>query len=67
MASITPYHARSLTNDLHQLIELEASRDLSQYVVHVDMDAFFANVELLHNPELEGKPFGVSSSSSPIV
>lgn len=60
MASITPYHARSLTNDLHQLIELEASRDLSQYVVHVDMDAFFANVELLHNPELEGKPFGVS-------
>jgi DNA polymerase kappa len=23
------------------------------------MDAFFANVELLYNPDLDGKPFGV--------
>ncbi|KAJ7593924.1 IMS-domain-containing protein [Mycena floridula] len=43
-----------------QLIsELESQRDLSQLIVHVDMDAFFANVELLHNPELKGKAFGV--------
>ncbi|KAK1236311.1 hypothetical protein PQX77_000427 [Marasmius sp. AFHP31] len=39
--------------------ELEAARDLSQIIVHVDMDAFYANVELLHNPEVKGKPFGV--------
>lgn len=43
-----------------QLVELEVQRDLSQYIVHVDMDAFFANVELLHQPDLAGKPFGVS-------
>uniref|UniRef100_A0A0W0F0C4 DNA polymerase kappa n=1 Tax=Moniliophthora roreri TaxID=221103 RepID=A0A0W0F0C4_MONRR len=39
--------------------ELESQRDLTQVIVHVDMDAFYANVELLHNPELKGKPFGV--------
>ncbi|KAA1471783.1 DNA/RNA polymerase [Dentipellis sp. KUC8613] len=43
----------------HLLAKLEAERDLSQYIVHVDMDAFYANVELLHNPSLAGKPFGV--------
>ncbi|TFY79901.1 hypothetical protein EWM64_g4108 [Hericium alpestre] len=43
----------------HILAGLEAERDLSQYIVHVDMDAFYANVELLEKPELTGKPFGV--------
>ncbi|KAI0665939.1 DNA/RNA polymerase [Trametes maxima] len=39
--------------------QLEAKRDLSQAIVHVDMDAFFANVEVLHNPALATKPFAV--------
>ncbi|TCD70323.1 hypothetical protein EIP91_003952 [Steccherinum ochraceum] len=43
-----------------QLIaKMEANRDLSQIIVHVDMDAFYANVELLDNPELVGKIFAV--------
>ncbi|KAG5650201.1 hypothetical protein H0H81_000326 [Sphagnurus paluster] len=41
------------------LDELESQRDLSQIIVHVDMDAFFANVELLDDPTLEGKAFAV--------
>ncbi|VDC06396.1 unnamed protein product [Peniophora sp. CBMAI 1063] len=43
------------------LEELEAERDLGQYIVHFDMDAFYASVELLDHPELQGKPFGVGS------
>lgn len=43
-----------------KMVQLEAHRDLSQAIVHVDMDAFYANVELLFNPDLEGKAFGVS-------
>ncbi|KAE9411202.1 DNA/RNA polymerase [Gymnopus androsaceus JB14] len=43
----------------HLLAELESQRDLNQIIVHFDLDAFFASVEILHNPELKGKAFGV--------
>lgn len=38
---------------------LELSRDLSQYVVHIDCDAFYAAVEELDRPELRDVPFAV--------
>ena len=38
---------------------MEANRDLTQIIVHVDMDAFYASVELLDNPDLAGKTFAV--------
>ncbi|KAF3903956.1 hypothetical protein ABW21_db0207943 [Orbilia brochopaga] len=38
---------------------LEASRDLSQTVVHVDCDAFYASVEELDRPELREVPMAV--------
>ncbi|KAL5523748.1 hypothetical protein ACEPAG_7921 [Sanghuangporus baumii] len=44
---------------LTQFAEKESKRDLSQTIVHIDMDAFFANVELQHNPDLKNKPFAV--------
>ncbi|KAG2153707.1 IMS-domain-containing protein, partial [Suillus bovinus] len=43
----------------HLLEKLESQRDLSQIVVHVDMDAFYCSVELLDDPSLQGKPFAV--------
>ncbi|KAI0302716.1 hypothetical protein BC826DRAFT_1089789 [Russula brevipes] len=38
---------------------VDVERDLTQFIVHLDMDAFYANVELLDNPSLAGKAFGV--------
>ncbi|KAF2834320.1 DNA polymerase kappa [Patellaria atrata CBS 101060] len=41
------------------IAELELSRDLSQVVVHIDCDAFYAAVEELDRPELKNVPFAV--------
>ncbi|KAJ5313080.1 hypothetical protein PENANT_c018G04161 [Penicillium antarcticum] len=41
------------------LAELELSRDLSQHIIHVDCDAFFAAVEELDRPELKTVPMAV--------
>lgn len=43
--------------------ELERSRDLSRVIVHVDMDAFYAAVEMRDCPELKDKPMAVGSNS----
>ena len=43
---------------------MESQRDLTQIIVHVDMDAFYANVEILDNPSLKGTVFAVSGLDS---
>ncbi|KAH8906204.1 DNA/RNA polymerase [Coniochaeta sp. PMI_546] len=52
-----------LTRDLRAadalMAQLELSRDLSQHIVHLDCDAFYAAVELLDRPELADVPFAV--------
>ena len=52
-----------LASDLRRadeyIAELELSRDLSQTVVHIDCDAFYAAVEELDRPELKQIPMAV--------
>ncbi|KAI1761152.1 hypothetical protein GGR53DRAFT_522566 [Hypoxylon sp. FL1150] len=52
-----------LTRELRaadQLVaQLELTRDLTQYIVHVDCDAFYAAVEQLDRPEIKDLPFAV--------
>ena len=60
MRAAHAYISRTAMLDLRAdriIAELEATRDLSQYIVHVDMDAFYANVEVL--------PFTLLDHSSP--
>ncbi|KAF3821765.1 hypothetical protein GH733_009807, partial [Mirounga leonina] len=42
-------------------MELEQSRDLNNTIVHIDMDAFYAAVEMRDSPELKDKPIAVGS------
>ncbi|RYP13835.1 hypothetical protein DL765_006707 [Monosporascus sp. GIB2] len=41
------------------IVQLDASRDLTQHIVHIDCDAFYAAVEQLNRPELKDVPFAV--------
>lgn len=43
--------------------DLEKSRNLRRVIVHVDMDAFYAAVEMRDCPELKDKPMAVGSTS----
>ncbi|XP_027490611.1 DNA polymerase kappa isoform X2 [Corapipo altera] len=45
------------------VVELEQTRNLSSTIVHIDMDAFYAAVEMRDNPELKEKPIAVGSMS----
>ncbi|ORX55477.1 DNA/RNA polymerase [Piromyces finnis] len=54
------YEKQQMKNIMNKM---ESDRDLSQYIVHVDMDAFYASVEELDNPELKNKPMAVGSKS----
>ena len=45
-----------------EIESLEKSRDLSHVIIHVDMDAFYASVEMRDNPKLKNLPMAVGST-----
>ncbi|XP_045139406.1 LOW QUALITY PROTEIN: DNA polymerase kappa-like [Portunus trituberculatus] len=63
VASFTKEQIDKATKQMDQLVqELEAERDLSHTIVHVDMDMFYAAVEMLDDPSLRDKPMAVGST-----
>ncbi|XP_078252766.1 DNA polymerase kappa isoform X2 [Rhinoraja longicauda] len=63
-AEITERQLKKCQQQVNRLvIELETSRDLSRTIVHIDMDAFYAAVEMKDYPELKDKPMAVGSTS----
>ncbi len=67
-AAIPPAEWRGHERVVEQRVaDLEATRDLGRWVVHVDMDAFYASVEELERPELRTLPMavGVGGGGSP--
>ncbi|KAL3063112.1 hypothetical protein OYC64_002820 [Pagothenia borchgrevinki] len=63
-AQITEQQLNKAQAQVEQMVaELERSRDLSHLIVHVDMDAFYAAVEMRDCPELKDKPMAVGSMS----
>ncbi|MEN8135081.1 MAG: DNA polymerase IV [Thermodesulfobacteriota bacterium] len=46
------------------LIPMDKPADKSRTIIHTDMDAFYASVEMLDQPELRGKPVVVGGPSS---
>ncbi|KAJ3583094.1 hypothetical protein NHX12_034475, partial [Muraenolepis orangiensis] len=56
--------SRFYENEVERMMhELDMRRDLRRVIVHVDMDAFYAAVEMRDCPELKDKPMAVGSMS----
>ena len=64
LKSITEKQRHEALEVTDQIVkELEKSRDLSRTFVHIDMDAFYAAVEILDNPALHDKPMAVGGNA----
>ena len=64
LSGITPaQRAAALKAADRELEALEARRDLSRIIVHIDMDAFYASVEMRDDPHLKDVPMAVGGTA----
>ncbi len=64
LGKVTPAQKEAAAKAVDKkLQEMEMSRDLSRIIVHVDMDAFYAAVEMRDDPSLKDRPMAVGSNS----
>ena len=64
LGKVTPdQRAGALKATDKELEALEATRDYNHIIVHVDMDAFYAAVEMRDDPRLKDVPMAVGGSS----
>ncbi|MEE9309818.1 MAG: hypothetical protein V3U64_02250, partial [Cocleimonas sp.] len=53
-----------MTMDQAQSTESTTEQNHQRKIIHVDMDCFFAAVEVRENPELKGKPVAVGGAAN---
>ena len=64
LKKFTSQQRRDALKETNRIVrELEDSRDLSRSIVHIDMDAFYAAVEMRDNPKLSDIPMAVGSNA----
>lgn len=62
LEQLTDQQIRDAEREMDEMLELiEAERDLDSIKVHIDMDAYFAAVEMRDNPRLRTIPMAVGN------
>lgn len=64
LSKLTAGDRKRALREVDKMIEeLEETRDVSRSIVHVDMDMFYAAVEMRNDPRLRDKPVAVGGNS----
>ncbi|KAJ3279772.1 hypothetical protein HDU76_009401, partial [Blyttiomyces sp. JEL0837] len=67
-SKVTPEQLKEAQKKIEGMVAAaETKRDLSRWIVHIDMDAFYAAVEELDRPELKNVPMAVGGGKNGVL